>query len=439
SVPERATITNMGAELGATTSIFPSDEITRAFLASMGREDAYQPLSADADAKYMKTIHVNLGELVPMAACPHSPDNVVPVSQLAGESIHQVAIGSCTNSSYLDLAKCAMLLKGKKVNENVSLVISPGSRRILKRLADDGLLSVFLEAGARVLECGCGPCIGMGQAPCSNGKSLRTFNRNFYGRSGTKSADVYLVSPETAIASAIAGVITDPIGIETFGEAAGPEKFEIDDNLLIAPNEAYIGKTTLVKGPNIKGVPTAVPPQNAFSAKVLTVLEDNITTDHIMPSNASLLPYRSNIPHLADYCLTPSDAEFPAKAKVNGGGIIVAGENYGQGSSREHAALAPLYLGVKAVVAKSFARIHKQNLVNNGIIPLTFADAADYDQIHEGDELIFSDLVEQIKSGNVQMQNKTTGAEIALKIELGERQEALLLAGGLLTSIKNEK
>ena len=331
-----------------------------------------------------------------------------------------------------------MLLKGKKVNENISLVISPGSRQILKRLADDGLLSIFLEAGARVLECGCGPCIGMGQAPCNNGKSLRTFNRNFYGRSGTKSADVYLVSPETAVASALAGVITDPSGIEVFAEAKVPEKFEIDDNLLIAPNEDYIGKTELVKGPNIKGVPAAVP-QDAFSAKVLTVLEDNITTDHIMPSNASLLPYRSNIPHLADYCLTPSDAEFPAKAKANGGGIIVAGENYGQGSSREHAALAPLYLGVKAVIAKSFARIHKQNLVNNGIIPLVFANTADYEKIHEGDELAFQGLLAQIKAGNVTVINKTTGDTIALKIELGDRQEGLLLAGGLLTSIKMAK
>ena len=439
SVPERATITNMGAELGATTSVFPSDEITREFLKSMGREEAYQPLAADEGASYYKTIEVNLDELVPMVACPHSPDKVVAVSELAGEAIHQVAIGSCTNSSYLDLAKCAMLLKGKKVNENISLVISPGSRQILIRLADDGLLSIFLEAGARVLECGCGPCIGMGQAPCNNGKSLRTFNRNFYGRSGTKSADVYLVSPETAIASAVAGVITDPMGIEVFAEAQVPEKFEIDDNLLIAPNEDYIGKTELVKGPNIKGVPAAVPPQDVFSAKVLTVLEDNITTDHIMPSNASLLPYRSNIPHLADFCLTPSDAEFPAKAKANGGGIIVAGDNYGQGSSREHAALAPLYLGVKAVVAKTFARIHKQHLVNNGIIPLTIAYPADYDTIHEGDELAFEDLIAQIKSGSVTMTNKNTGAAIALQIELGDRQEALLLGGGLLTSIKNEK
>lgn len=439
SVPERATITNMGAELGATASIFPSDEITRAFLTSMGRAEAYRPLAADSDAVYSKTIHVDLSTLVPMVACPHSPDQVVAVSELAGEVIQQVAIGSCTNSSYLDLAKCALFLKGKKVNENVSLVISPGSRQILKRLADEGLLSIFLEAGARILECGCGPCIGMGQAPCNNGKSLRTFNRNFYGRSGTKSADVYLVSPETAIASALTGVITDPMGCPEFAQVTVPERFAIDDNLLIAPNETYIGQTELVKGPNIKGVPAAVPPADQMTEKVLTVLEDNITTDHIMPSNASLLPYRSNIPHLADYCLTPSDSQFPAKAKANNGGIIVAGENYGQGSSREHAALAPLYLGVKAVVAKSFARIHKQNLVNNGIIPLTFADGADYEQIHEGDMLVFTDLLAQIPTGSVTVLNQTTGKSIALQIELGERQEKLLLAGGLLTSIRNHK
>lgn len=439
SVPERATITNMGAELGATTSIFPSDEITEAFLQSMGRGEAYQPLAADSDAHYSRRLEVALDQLVPLIACPHSPDNVVTVSSLAGTEIGQVAIGSCTNSSYLDLAKCAMLLKGKKVHENVSLVISPGSRQILKRLADEGLLSIFLEAGARVLECGCGPCIGMGQAPNNNGKSLRTFNRNFYGRSGTKSADVYLVSPETAIASALTGVITDPLGYQEFGEAVVPTSFKIDDNLLIAPNEAYIGKTALVKGPNIKEVPAALPPTNEMSAKVLTVLEDNITTDHIMPSNASLLPYRSNIPYLADYCLTPSDSEFPSKAKASQGGIIVAGENYGQGSSREHAALAPLYLGVKAVIAKSFARIHKQNLVNNGIIPLTFVHSEDYANLQQDDELVFTDLLAQISAGKVVMLNKTSGKEIELKIDLGERQEKLLLAGGLLTSIRNHK
>ena len=439
SVPERATITNMGAELGATTSIFPSDEITEAFLQSMGRGEAYQPLAADSDAHYSRRLEVALDQLVPLIACPHSPDNVVTVSSLAGTEIGQVAIGSCTNSSYLDLAKCAMLLKGKKVHENVSLVISPGSRQILKRLADEGLLSIFLEAGARVLECGCGPCIGMGQAPNNNGKSLRTFNRNFYGRSGTKSADVYLVSPETAIASALTGVITDPLGYQEFGEAVVPTTFKIDDNLLIAPNEAYIGKTALVKGPNIKEVPAALPPTDEMSAKVLTVLEDNITTDHIMPSNASLLPYRSNIPYLADYCLTPSDSEFPSKAKASQGGIIVAGENYGQGSSREHAALAPLYLGVKAVIAKSFARIHKQNLVNNGIIPLTFVHSEDYANLQQDDELVFTDLLAQISAGKVVMLNKTSGKEIELQIDLGERQEKLLLAGGLLTSIRNHK
>lgn len=439
SVPERATITNMGAELGATASVFPSDEITEQFLRSMGRGQDYLPIAADSGASYAKTIEVQLDALVPMVACPHSPDRVAAVSEIAGEPIQQVAIGSCTNSSYLDLAKCAMLLKGKKVHEDVSLVISPGSRQILKRLSDEHLLSVFLEAGARILECGCGPCIGMGQAPCNNGKSLRTFNRNFYGRSGTKSADVYLVSPETAIASALTGVITDPMGNQIFRQAVVPERFEIDDNLLISPNEDYIGKTALVKGPNIKGVPAAVPPQDQMTASVLTVLEDNITTDHIMPSNASLLPYRSNIPYLADYCLTPSDAAFPEKAKANGGGIIVAGENYGQGSSREHAALAPLYLGVKAVIAKSFARIHKQNLINNGIIPLTFSDVADYEKIQEGDELVFADLRNQIASGQVHVRNQRSGQTIPLLIELGERQEQLLLAGGLLTSIRNHK
>ena len=404
----------------------------------MGREADWNPQAADADAVYSRTITIDLDNLVPLAACPHSPDNVVPVSTLAGEKIQQVAIGSCTNSSYLDLAKCAALLKGKKVHEDVSLVISPGSRQILKRLSDDGLLSIFLEAGARILECGCGPCIGMGQAPANGAKSLRTFNRNFYGRSGTKTADVYLVSPETAVASALTGVITDPAGMAEFAAATVPERFIIDDNLLIAPNEAYIGQTELVKGPNIKAFPAGHAVPETLTAQVLTVLGDNITTDHIMPSNASLLPYRSNIPYLADYCLTPSDAEFPAKAKANGGGIIVAGDNYGQGSSREHAALAPLYLGVKAVIAKSFARIHKQNLINNGIIPLVFANADDINKLHTGDTLSFQNLPESIKTRTVTLHNDTTGETIPLHIELGDRQERLLLAGGLLESIKKQ-
>lgn len=435
SVPERATITNMGAELGATTSIFPSDEVTLAFLTAMGRSEVYQPLAADQDATYAKVIEVDLSTLVPLMACPHSPDQVVAVSTMAGEKIHQVAIGSCTNSSYQDLAKCALMLKGQKVHEDVSLVISPGSRQILKRLADEKLLSVFLEAGARILECGCGPCIGMGQAPCSNGKSLRTFNRNFYGRSGTKSADVYLVSPETAIVSALTGVITNPTDYSGFQDVQVPNHFEIDDHLLIAPNEDYIGQTELVKGPNIKAFPLGLPVPEQMMAKVLTVLGDNITTDHIMPSNASLLPYRSNIPYLANYCLTPSDEAFPTKAKANGGGIIVAGDNYGQGSSREHAALAPLYLGVKAVLAKSFARIHKQNLINNGIIPLTFMDD-DYEAFHEGDELVFESLHAGILARQVKVYNKTTNQTFTLAIALGERQERLLLAGGLLNAIK---
>ena len=428
SVPERATITNMGAELGATCSIFPSDE---------------NPLAADDDAQYLKTIHVDLSALEPMTACPHSPDKVVTVESLSGMKINQVAIGSCTNSSYLDLARCAAILKGQKVAENVSLVISPGSRTILKQMASDGILSIFLEAGARILECGCGPCIGMGQAPNTDGVSLRTFNRNFFGRSGTKSAQVYLVSPETAAISAITGVLTSPAGDERLAGVTVPERYDRDDHLFIFPSDEKIGHTPLVKGPNIKGVPLGEPVAETLSGKVAAYLEDNITTDHIMPSNASLLPFRSNIPHLANFCLTPSDAAFPSRCQEMQGTeyapIIVAGDNYGQGSSREHAALAPLYLGVKAVIAKSFARIHKANLINNAIIPMTFADPADYDDFNLGDVLSFNDLPAQIKARKVTVKNETTGKTYELNLELGERQERLLLEGGLLTSIKHGK
>lgn len=443
SVPERATITNMGAELGATCSIFPSDENTKVYMDSMGRGDQWIPLAADDDAQYLKTIHVDLSALEPMTACPHSPDKVVTVESLAGMKINQVAIGSCTNSSYLDLARCAAILKGQKVAENVSLVISPGSRTILKQMASDGILSVFLEAGARILECGCGPCIGMGQAPNTDGVSLRTFNRNFFGRSGTKSAQVYLVSPETAAISAITGVLTSPAGDERLAGVTVPERYDRDDHLFIFPSDEKIGHTTLVKGPNIKGVPLGEPVAETLSGKVAAYLEDNITTDHIMPSNASLLPFRSNIPHLANFCLTPSDADFPSRCQEMQGTeyapIIVAGDNYGQGSSREHAALAPLYLGVKAVIAKSFARIHKANLINNAIIPMTFANPADYDDFNLGDVLSFSDLPAQIKARKVTVKNETTGKTYELNLELGERQERLLLEGGLLTSIKHGK
>lgn len=443
SVPERATITNMGAELGATCSIFPSDENTKVYMESMGRGDQWIPLAADDDAVYCKTIHVDLSTLEPLTACPHSPDKVVTVESLAGMKINQVAIGSCTNSSYLDLARCAAILKGQKVAENVSLVISPGSRTILKQMASDGILSVFLEAGARILECGCGPCIGMGQAPNTDGISLRTFNRNFYGRSGTKSAQVYLVSPETAAISAITGVLTSPAGDSRLENITVPEHYDRDDHLFIFPSEEKIGHTPLVKGPNIKGVPLGEPVPETFTGKVAAYLEDNITTDHIMPSNASLLPFRSNIPHLANFCLTPSDADFPRRCQDMQGTeyapVIVAGDNYGQGSSREHAALAPLYLGVKAVIAKSFARIHKANLINNAIIPLTFVNSADYDDFKVGDVLKFENLPAEIKDRKVTVKNETTGKTYELALELGERQERLLLEGGLLTSIKHGK
>ena len=441
SVPERATITNMGAELGATCSIFPSDDNTKVYMDSMGRGDQWLPLAADNDAEYFKTIHVDLSALEPMTACPHSPDKVVTVENLAGMKINQVAIGSCTNSSYLDLARCAAVLKGQKVAENVSLVISPGSRTILKQMATDGTLAIFLEAGARILECGCGPCIGMGQAPNTDGISLRTFNRNFFGRSGTKSADVYLVSPETAALSAINGVLTSPAGEERFADVKVPDIYDRDDHLFIFPSEDKIGHTELVKGPNIKGVPVGQPVPETFTGKVAAYLEDNITTDHIMPSNAKLLPYRSNVPYLSNHCLTPSDAQFPARcqAMTDAAPVIVAGDNYGQGSSREHAALAPLYLGVKAVIAKSFARIHKANLINNAILPLTFKNPADYDDFSLNDVLVFDDLVNQVKARAVTVKNETTGKTYELELELGERQERLLLEGGLLTSIKNEK
>lgn len=441
TVPERATITNMGAELGATTSIFPSDDLTRSYLASFNRENDWQPLTADAGAVYAKTIEIDLTTLHPLLACPHSPDAVVSVAEKAGLRVNQVAIGSCTNSSYVDLAKVAAVLKGNRVDPNVSLVISPGSRQILKRLADDGLLSIFIEAGARILECGCGPCIGMGQAPNTNGVSLRSFNRNFYARSGTASADVYLASPETCAMSAINGVLTDPYGEKRFQGIEHPALFHLDHNLFIPPSETAIGQTDLVKGPNIKDCPVGTAVPETLEGRVATHLEDNITTDHIAPSNAKLLPFRSNVPYLANFCLTPADPDFPevCKAMTNAAPIIVAGENYGQGSSREHAALCPLYLGVRAVIAKSFARIHKANLINNGILPLTFVNPDDYDQLVETEELTFTNLPAQIKAGQVDVFVKRLNKTIRLAIDLGARQEKLLLAGGLLATVKDEQ
>ncbi|GAA0739788.1 aconitate hydratase [Clostridium oceanicum] len=436
TVPERATITNMGAELGATTSIFPADETTLEFLKAQGREEDFSLLVPDEDATYDEEVEIDLTSLKPLAACPHSPDNVVPVSELKDIKVNQVAIGSCTNSSYVDLLRTSMILKGKTIKEDVSLVIAPGSKQVLNMLANNGALSDLVASGARILECACGPCIGMGQSPCTDAVSLRTFNRNFEGRSGTRSANVYLVSPEVAAASALTGHITDPSELDGFPEIKMPKEFLINDNLIVDPAED--GKDVeVVRGPNIKPFPKADSLKEKVSGKVLTKVIDNITTDHIMPSNAKLLPYRSNIPHLANFCLTPCDEKFPEKAKKYNGGFIIGGTNYGQGSSREHAALVPLYLGVKAVIAKSFARIHKANLVNNGIMPLEFKNEKDYDDIDSLDDLVIENAVEQVKSGIVIVKNVTKGKEYITTIDITERQKDMILEGGLLNLMKN--
>lgn len=439
SVPERATITNMGAELGATTSLFPADDVTRAFLKAQGREADFTEICADADAVYDKTVEIDLCSLVPLAACPHSPDNVKPVSEIEGMKIDQVCIGSCTNSTLFDMLKVAAILKGKTVAENVSLVISPGSRQVLEMLSDCGALSDILASGARVIECACGPCIGMGQAPKSGGISLRTFNRNFEGRSGTKDAQIYLVSPETAAVSAIAGVLTDPRKACEGLSIQMPASFTVNDNMIIQPaSEADATSVEIVRGPNIKPFPIAQPVEDDIAAPVVLKVGDNITTDHIMPSGSSLLPYRSNIPHLSDYCFTRCDEQFPARAKAAGRGIIVAGGNYGQGSSREHAALVPLYLGIKAILAKSFARIHRDNLVNAGIVPLVCPDEG-FDDASLGDELVILGVREAIASASEQVTvlDKTNNKQFTAKLELSERQRKILLAGGLLNYTKN--
>ena len=433
TVPERATITNMGAELGATTSIFPSDEMTREFLKAQGREKDYAPISADEDAEYDEVININLSELVPLAACPHSPDNVVPVASLAGGNIDQVCIGSCTNSSYTDMMKVAAILRGKTVADNVSLVIAPGSRQVLTMLAENGALADIVAAGARVVECACGPCIGMGQSPKSKGISLRTFNRNFEGRSGTKDGQVYLVSPETAAASAIAGVFCDPTTLKGVDVSVKmPSHFKINDNMIIPP--AKEGEDVeVVRGPNIKPFPLNTELDETLERKAVLKVGDNITTDHIMPAGAKILPYRSNIPYLSKFCFAVCDESFSERAKEWGGGFIIGGVNYGQGSSREHAALVPLYLGVKAVITKSFARIHKANLINSGILPLTFENEADYDKIDLGDDLVLENIRAAVENGGkVVLKNKTKGIEIPLVSDYSERQRKLLLAGGLL-------
>lgn len=429
TVPERATITNMGAELGATTSVFPSDDTTKAFLEAQGRGGDFTPLSADDDAEYDEHIVIDLGQLKPLAACPHSPGNVKPVSELAGMKVDQICVGSCTNSSYLDLMKVAAILKGKRIHPDVSFTVSPGSRQVLMMLAENGALADILGAGARVLECACGPCIGNGQSPKANAVSLRTFNRNFFNRSGTPSANVYLVSPETAAVSAIAGVMTSPEGVE-LPEIKMPEKFLINDNLILCPDDFKDVK--IVRGDNIKPFPKTHPLASTLKGDVLIKLGDDITTDHIMPSNAALLAYRSNIPYLSDYCLSNCDKEFPARAKAKNGGFIVAGSNYGQGSSREHAALVPLQLGIKAVVAKSFARIHKDNLMNNGILPLVFADPADYDKLEEGDSVVIYDAPDSVRCRKFTLVVENKNINIPLKLECGDRQQKMLLCGGSL-------
>lgn len=436
TVPDRATITNMGAELGATTSIFPSDEVTRSFLKAQGREADYQPLCADPDAEYDEYLSIDLSELMPLAACPHSPDRIEQVQNLEGMRIDQVCIGSCTNSSYTDMMKAAAILKGKRVADHVSLVIAPGSRQVLNMLAKNGALADMVAAGARILECACGPCIGMGQSPATDAVSLRTFNRNFYGRSGTPSASVYLVSPETAAASAVAGVFTSPLNLEQSRlEALGipmPEAFEINDNMVIPPAEEG-EEIEVVRGPNIKPFPINKAMPEEIFGEVLLKMEDNITTDHIMPSNAKLLPYRSNIPYLSDYCLAPVDESFPARAKEKKGGFLVAGQNYGQGSSREHAALVPLYLGIKGVIAKSFARIHMSNLINSGILPLVFANEADYDKIGQGDQLEIRQARQKTAGAEpFVLYNATRKESYEVKLEVSQRLREILLAGGLL-------
>ncbi len=438
SVPQRATITNMGAELGATSSVFPSDENTLAFLKAQGREADFTPLAPDADAVYDAEYEIDLSALRPLAACPHSPDNVKAVSELSGMKIDQVCIGSCTNSSLSDMLTVAAMLKGKTVHPDVSLSISPGSKQVYTMLAECGALADLIAAGARILECACGPCIGMGFSPKSAGISLRTFNRNFLARSGTKDASVYLVSPEVAAASAIAGVFTDPTTLGTAPVITMPEKFTINDNLIELPASVEEAKTVVVeRGPNIKPIPKGEAPAKDLSCELILKVGDNITTDHIMPAGAKILPYRSNVPKLSEFCFTVCDEKFPERAKQKGGGVILGGQNYGQGSSREHAALVPLYLGVKAVIAKSFARIHKANLINFGIAPITLKNEADYDKINEGDEIYIEGFADAVtKKDEATLTVKSSGERIPLILSFSARQREILLAGGTLNYTK---
>ena len=432
SVPERGTITNMGTELGATTSIFPSDDITRQFLAAQGREEDYVPLTSDPDAVYDRIIDIDLSALKPMIACPHSPDNVVEVASLKDVKVDQVSIGSCTNSSLFDMLKVAAMLKGKTIHPSVSLSVSPGSRQVLTMLSDCGALSDILASGARVLECACGPCIGMGFSPNSGGVSLRTFNRNFLGRSGTKDGQVYLVSPETAVASALTGYITDPTTICESISVTMPEKFLVNDSAVLPPVPAEeADKAEVLRGPNIKEFPKSKPFSDELTAKLVLKVGDNITTDHIMPAGAKILPYRSNIPFLSKFCFEVCDPSFPDRAKAAGDGIIVGGSNYGQGSSREHAALVPMYLGVRCVIAKSFARIHVANLINAGILPVTFENPEDYEMLSQDAALTISEIESGMESGKLTVTDDK-GFSFSVVCNLTARQRAILMAGGLL-------
>ncbi len=441
SVPQRATITNMGAELGATTSIFPSDEVTKAFLKAENREEDWIELSSDKDAVFDAEYTVDLSALKPLAACPHSPDNVKSVEELSGMKINQVCIGSCTNSSLADMLTVAAMLKGKTVHPDVSLSISPGSKQVYTMLAECGALADLINAGARILECACGPCIGMGFSPQSAGVSLRTFNRNFLARSGTADAQVYLVSPETAAASAIAGVFTDPTTLGKAPKVEMPTVFKINDNLIEMPVAAEdMDSVTVQRGPNIKPIPVGKAPDENLTCELILKVGDDITTDHIMPAGTKVLPYRSNVPKLSEFCFTVCDKDFPERAKKKGGGVILGGVNYGQGSSREHAALVPLYLGIKAVVAKSFARIHVANLINFGIVPMTLANPDDYDNFAEGDQIEIVGFAAAVAGATeATLVNKTNGKTAKLCLNLTARQREMLLAGGCLNYTKNAK
>ena len=440
SVPERATITNMGTEIGATTSIFPSDEITKAFLEAQGRGDDFVALESDPDAVYDRIIDIDLSALKPLLACPHSPDNIKSAEELSGIKVNQVCIGSCTNSSLRDMLRVAAILKGKKIDDSVSLSISPGSRQVLTMLSECGALSDMIDAGARILECACGPCIGMGFSPNSAGVSLRTFNRNFEGRSGTRDAQVYLVSPEVAAASALTGYITDPRTLGDYPEIEMPTAFKVNDSAVLMPaSEDDAGAVEVLRGPNIKPFPNSNPVTDTVAANLTLKVGDNITTDHIMPAGAKILPYRSNIPYLSKFCFEVCDESFSKRAVEAGSTVIVGGSNYGQGSSREHAALVPLYLGVRAVIAKSFARIHAANLINAGIMPLTFENPDDYDKLSQNDSLELVKVFEGMDSGKITLINKTTGEEIALACSFTERQKAILKAGGLLPYTRGSK